>query len=199
MRPAREALILRRLLRAPSGELAPQARGRHLARDHLVLAPAQTVFHGHVFAGDGETAYVEMARAYFGLRDTRCRTHGKPSLVIHSLRRGSRNALGVVPLPLIEEPGHAWWAQLAPAGEKGPRIIAKLPIVSGDGPAAYVIGAIEQEPTGDDTTLSAARGSARARAARGCLLAEGSRASRARSRRAGRIAEKHVPTRCCSK
>ena len=151
MRPAREALILRRLLARHPGELAPQlvvGIWREIISSSL---RAQTAFHGHVFAGDGETAYVEMARAYFG-SETPLRTHGKPSLVIHACAE-DQNALGVVPLPLIEEPGPAWWAQLAPAGEKGPRIIAKLPLVSDDAPAGYVIGAIEQEPTGDDTTL----------------------------------------------
>ena len=130
MRPAREALILRRLLARHPGELAPQlvvGIWREIISSSL---RAQTSFHGHVFAGDGETAYVEMARAYFG-SETPIRTHGKPSLVIHACAE-DQNALGVVPLPLIEEPGPAWWAQLAPAGEKGPRIIAKLPIVTED-------------------------------------------------------------------
>ena len=153
MRPAREALILRRLLARHPGELAPQlvvGIWREIISSSL---RAQMSFHGHVFAGDGETAYVEMARAYFG-SETPLRAHGKPSLVIHACAE-DQNALGIVPLPVIEEPGPAWWAQLAPAGEKGPRIIAKLPIVTqtDDSLSAYVIGAIEQEPTGDDTTL----------------------------------------------
>jgi hypothetical protein len=144
-----------------------------------------------VFAGDGETAYVGMARAYFG-SETPLRTHGKASLVIHACAE-DQNALGVVPLPVIEEPGPAWWAQLAPAGEKGPRIIAKLPIVAGDdAPAAYVVGGIEQEPTGDDTTLlllEVPPGKSRTRLQ---LLLKDVGLS-ARLAAAGRIAQKNMP------
>jgi chorismate mutase len=190
MRPAREALILRRLLARHPDELAPQlvvGIWREIISSSL---RAQSVFHGHVFAGDGETAYVEMARAYFG-SETPLRTHGKPSLVIHACAEDP-NALGVVPLPLIEEPGPAWWAQLAPAGQRGPRIIAKLPIVSGDGPAAYVIGAIEQEPTGDDITLlllEVPPGKSRTRLAQ--LLKDAGLPARLAA--AGRTGEKNVP------
>ena len=191
MRPAREALILRRLLARHPGELAPQlvvGIWREIISSSL---RAQTSFHGHVFAGDGEMAYVGMARAYFG-SETPIRTHGKPSLVIHACAE-DENALGVVPLPLIEEPESAWWAQLAPAGEKGPRIIAKLPIVTDDdSPSAYVIGAIEQEPTGDDTTLlllEVPPGKSRTRLQ--MLLKEVGLPARLAA--AGRIAEKNVP------
>jgi len=192
MRPAREAMILRRLLARRPGELAPQfvvGIWREIISSSL---RSQTKFHGHVFAGDGETAYVGMARAYFG-SETPIRTHGKPSLVLHACAE-DENALGVVPLPLIEERGPAWWAQLAPAGEKGPRIIAKLPIVTedDDAPSAYVIGAIEQEPTGDDTTLlllEVAPGQSRNKLQ--ALLNEAGLPARLAA--AGRIAEKNVP------
>jgi len=192
MRPGREALIMRRLLARHAGELAPQlviGIWREIISSSL---RAQTNFHGHVYAGEGETAYVEMARAYFG-SETPIRAHGKPSLVIHACAE-DQNALGVVPLPLIEEPGQAWWAQLAPAGEKGPRIIAKLPIVTenDDAPAAYVIGAIEQEPTGDDTTLlllEVPPGKSRTRLQ--TLLKEVGLPARLAA--AGRIAERHMP------
>jgi chorismate mutase len=192
MRPAREALILRRLLARHPEVLAPQlvvGIWREIISSSL---RAQTSFDGHVFAGDGEAAYVGMARTYFG-SETPIRTHGKPSLVIHAVAE-DQNALGVVPLPVIEEPGPAWWAQLAPAGEKGPRIIAKLPIVTEDDdvPSAYVIGAIEQEPTGDDTTLlllEVPPGKSRTRLQ--ALLKEVGLPARLAA--AGRIAEKNVP------
>jgi chorismate mutase / prephenate dehydratase len=192
MRPAREALILRRLLARRSAELAPLlvvGIWREIISSSL---RAQTSFHGHAFAGDGETAYVGMARAYFG-SETPIRTHGKPSLVLHACAE-EQNALGVVPLPLIEERGPAWWAQLAPAGERGPRIIAKLPFVTEDDDAlsAYVIGAIEQEPTGDDTTLlllEVAPGKSRTKLQ--ALLKEAGLPARLAA--AGRVAEKNVP------
>lgn len=192
MRPAREALILRRLLARRPVELSPLlvvGIWREIISSSL---RAQTSFHAHVFAGDGEAAYVGMARAYLG-SETPIRTHGKPSLVIRACAE-EQNALGVVPLPLIEEPGPAWWAQLAPAGERGPRIIARLPFVTedDDAPTAYVIGAIEQEPTGDDTSLlllEVAPGKSRTKLQD--LLNEAGLPARLAA--AGRIAEKNVP------
>jgi chorismate mutase len=153
MRPAREAMILKRLLARRPPDLAPQlvvGIWREIISSSL---RAQTTFHAHVYAGDGETAYVALARAYFG-SETPIKTHGKPSLVVHACAE-EQNALGVVPLPMTEVPGPAWWAQLAPSGERGPRVFAKLPIVvdGTDTRGAYAIGAIEQEPTGDDTSL----------------------------------------------
>jgi len=191
MRPAREALILRRLLARRPPELPPQfvvGIWREIISSSL---RAQARFHAHVFAGDGETAYVGLARAYFG-SETPIHTHGKPSLVVHACAE-EPNAIGVLPLPLIEEPGPAWWAQLAPAGEHGPRVIAKLPAVEdGELPSAYALGAIEQEPTGDDTTLlllEIAPGKSRTKL-QGLLSEVG---LPARLAAAGRVAERNVP------
>jgi hypothetical protein len=107
----------------------------------------------HVYAADNQTGFADLAHAHFGSM-TPIRSHTRPSMVVHACAE-EPNSLGIVPLPQIEEPGPAWWAQLAPAGEKGPRVVAKLPFVqdSEDMLMAYAIGAVEQEPSGDDTTL----------------------------------------------
>ena len=52
-------------------------------------------------------------------------------------------------------PGGRSWPR---AGEAGPRIMAKLPLVQNDGgrfdyPSAYAIGSIDPRPTGDDTSV----------------------------------------------
>jgi hypothetical protein len=64
-------------------------------------------------------------------------------------------SLGVVPMPDDEKSNSPWWSQLAASGQNGPRVVAKLPFVTGDDVAesAYVVGPIEQEESGDDTTL----------------------------------------------
>ena len=192
MKPAREALILRRLLARRPAELAPQlvvGIWREIISSSL---RAQTSFKAYVYAGDGEAAYVALARSYLG-SETPIHTLGKPSLVIRACAE-DENALGVVPLPLIEEPGPSWWAQLAPAGDRGPRIIAKLPIIAGEdhSPPAYLVGAVEQEPTGDDTTLlllETAPGKSRTRLP--SLLREVGLGARLAA--AGRVAEKNAP------
>jgi chorismate mutase / prephenate dehydratase len=192
MRPAREALILRRLLDRHPGELPAQLVVGIWREIIAASLRAQTSFHAHVYAGEGETAYVEAARAYFGSA-TPIRTHSKASLVVHACAE-EPDALGVVPLPVSEEAGAAWWAQLAPAGERGPRVIAKLPIVldGEDSPGAYAIGAIDQEPTGDDTTLLLLEikpGMSRTKLV--ALLKEAGLSARFVA--AGRIAQKNVP------
>jgi len=153
MRPAREAAILRRLLKRHKGDLPPRALARIWREIIAASLHAQTKFHLHVYSGENQTAFADLAQAHFGSL-TPIRPHTRPSLVVHACAE-EPNSLGIVPLPEIEEPGPSWWAQLAPAGEKGPRILAKLPFVTDEpeGIAAYAIGAVEQEPSGDDMTL----------------------------------------------
>ena len=153
MRPSREASILRRLLARHKGGVPPRVIGRIWREIISSSLRMQAKFHLHVFAGDNATAYNDLARGYFG-SVAPIRAHTKASLVVHACAE-EPDSFGVVPLPEIEAAGPAWWAQLAPAGERGPRVIAKLPIVAGgeEMPAAYAIGAVEQEPSGDDTTL----------------------------------------------
>jgi chorismate mutase len=153
LRPAREAAILRRLLMRHKGDLPPRVLARIWREIIAASLRVQSKFHLHVYAGENQTAFADLAHAHFGSL-TPIRSHTRPSLVVHACAE-EPNSLGIVPLPEIEEAGPAWWAQLAPAGEKGPRVLAKLPfVVDGeDGLCAYAIGMVEQEPSGDDTTL----------------------------------------------
>ena len=112
----------------------------------------QTSFHLHIFAADHQPQLIDLAHAHFG-SFTPIRIHSRPSLVVHACAE-EPDSIGVLPLPELEEAAAAWWAQLAPAGEKGARVVAKLPFIAANGEfAAYAIAAIEQEPSGDDTTL----------------------------------------------
>ncbi len=151
-RPAREAAILRRLLDRHEGGLPPRVLARIWREMIAASLSVQTRFQLHVYSADHHSQFVDLAHAHFG-SFTPVRTHTRQSLVVHACAE-EPDSIGVVPLPEIEEAGPAWWAQLAPAGEKGPRVVAKLPFVAADGEiAAYAIAAIEQEPSGDDTTL----------------------------------------------
>ena len=153
LRPAREAAILRRLIARHKGDLPPQVVVRIWREIIAASLRVQSKFHLHVFGGKNGTDFHDLARAYFGSLAP-IRTHPRAALVVQACAE-EPDSLGLLPLPEIEEPGATWWAQLAPAGLSGPRIIAKLPFVveSEDTPSAYAIGAIEQEPSGDDTTL----------------------------------------------
>src|SRR3954468_11437218 len=153
LRPAREAAILRRLLARHKGDLPPRVLVRIWREIIAASLRVQNKFHLHVYAADNQAGFADLAHDHFG-SFTPIRTHTRPSLVVHACAEEAFS-LGIVPLPEIEEAGPAWWAQLAPAGEKGPRVVAKLPFVQ-DGEealSAYAIGTVEQESSGDDTTL----------------------------------------------
>jgi chorismate mutase len=153
LRPAREAAILRRLLARHTGDLPARVLVRIWREIIAASLRVQNKFHLHVYAADNQTGFADLAHDHFG-SFTPIRAHTRPSLVVHACAE-EPYSLGIVPMPEIEEPGPAWWAQLAPAGEKGPRVVAKLPFVQ-DGEdvlSAYAIGTVEQEPSGNDTTL----------------------------------------------
>ena len=153
IRPARGAVILRRLLARHRGNLPPKVVIRIWREIIAASLHVQAKFQLHVYAGDNQAVYYDLARAYFGSMIP-IRVHTKASLVVHACAEET-NALGVLPLPEVEVPDSAWWSQLAPAGERGPRVFAKLPFVAenDDTPSAYAVGAVEQEASGDDTTI----------------------------------------------
>jgi chorismate mutase/prephenate dehydratase len=153
MRPAREAQILRRLLARHKGPMPARVVVRIWREIIAASLQSQAKFQLHVYAGENQRAFIDLAQAYFGSQ-TPVRGHNRASQVVHACAEDP-DSLGVVPLPPAGD-ATAWWSQLAPAGQPGPRVIAKLPFVT-DGEesplAAFALGAVEQEPTGDDTTL----------------------------------------------
>ena len=193
MRPSREAAILRRLLARHRGDLPALVIVRIWREIIAASLRAQSKFQLHVYAADGHNGLADLARAHFGSL-TPIRTHTRASLVLHACAE-EPNSLGIVPIPELEEPGAAWWAQLAPSGERGPRVVAKLPFVvaeGDDGPSAYALGAVEQEESGDDTSLLVLEipaGMSRTKLT-GLFKETG---LRARVAAAGRISEKNVP------
>ncbi len=151
-RPAREAAILRRLVSRHGGDMPPRVLARIWREIIAASLRAQTSFQLHIFAADHQPQLIDLAHAHFG-SFTPIRIHSRPSLVVHACAE-EPDSIGVLPLPESEEAAAAWWAQLAPAGEKGPRFVAKLPFIAANGEfAAFAIAGIEQEPSGDDTTI----------------------------------------------
>lgn len=151
-RPSREAEILRRLVSRNQGAVPERVLARIWREIIAASLNAQSGFALHVFATGNQSQFVDLARGHFG-SFTPVKTHTRPSLVVHACAE-EPNSIGVIPLPNFEEGGPAWWSQLAPSGERGARVVAKLPFTArADDVAAYAIGAIEQEASGDDTTL----------------------------------------------
>lgn len=167
IRPAREAQILRRLIARHKGDLPRRVVVRIWREIIAASLQAQVKFQVHVYAGDSGAAFFDLAHAHFGSL-TPVRGHSRVSVVVQECA-DEPNSVGVVPLPELEEQGTPWWAQLAPAGQPGPRIFAKLPFIvhpDENPPAAFAVGSVEQEASGDDTTLlrvESAAGFSRAR------------------------------------
>lgn len=154
IRPAREARILRRLLARHTGDLPPRVIVRIWRQIIAASLQAQTAYHLHVFNGDPQRAYFDLAHAYFGAL-TPARGHARASQVVHACAE-EPNSLGLVPPPNQDEERVPWWLHLVPAGQMGPRVIAKLPfLLDGDEQpvSAFAIGTVEFESSGDDTTL----------------------------------------------
>lgn len=149
--PAREALTVRRLARRHKGELPLPALVR-IWREIMASMPG-AAHQVHVFAGDKAGSYRDLARGYFGSTAV-MENHPSASAVIHACASDS-SAFGILPPPDSDENERPWWAQLTPSGQRGPRVIARLPQVEANDQqiGAYAIGSLEQEPTGADTSL----------------------------------------------
>nr|TFG55101.1 MAG: hypothetical protein E4H34_01160 [Hyphomicrobiales bacterium] len=154
IRPAREAQILRHLLSRHKGDLPRRVIVRIWREIIAASLQAQTKFHVHVYNGDNQTAFGDLVNAHFGSL-TPVREHSRAAAVVQECAEET-DSLGVVPFPDMEQHGVSWWAQLAPPGHPGPRVIAKLPFIvhpDENQPTAFAIGAVEHEPSGEDTTL----------------------------------------------
>jgi chorismate mutase/prephenate dehydratase len=149
--PAQQAMSLRRLVARHKGKLALSGLVG-IWREVLASMPGAAP-SAHVFAGNQTAFYRDLARAYFGSAAS-IEGHPSASAVIHACA-GDPAAVGLVPPPDSDENQRPWWAQLTPSGQAGPRVIARLPLMetSETQAIAYAIGTLEQEPTGDDTSM----------------------------------------------
>ncbi len=147
--PAQQAVRLRRLAARHKGTL-PLPSLLHIWREMMsATAPASRTVH--VYSAERTGVFRDLARGLFGSR-VAMKSHLSASAIVHECT-GDADAFGVVPPPESDENARAWWAQLTPSGQKGPRIIATLPLTGAAQAEAYVIGTQELEASGDDTTL----------------------------------------------
>ncbi len=147
--PAEQAVRLRRLAARHTGALPLPMLVRIWREMMAASASPQRVVH--VYSADRAGLFRDLARELFGSQ-VAMKSHLSPTAIVHECT-GDADAFGVVPPPESDENARAWWAQLTPSGQKGPRVVATLPLIGAKPPAAYVIGTLEPEPSGDDTTL----------------------------------------------
>jgi hypothetical protein len=153
MRAAQTAHILRDVLARHSGPFPLRALVQ-IWCDIVFAGDAQTTLH--VFAGEDAAGFRDLARTFFGCT-LPIVSHNTAVAVAYACADDPL-AIGLVPLPESVENGQAWWEQLVPVGQPGPRISQCLPFVHNDScnvplPQGYAIAAVEQEPTGHDTSI----------------------------------------------
>jgi chorismate mutase / prephenate dehydratase len=155
VRPAREAVILRRLAELADGRF-PRAVLVRMWRELLAATTRlQTPLSVAVHAArqHGFRTW-DLARDHFGSITPTVRVDSA-SQALRSVSDGSAT-VAVVPLPNDEDP---WWLALISDHHDRVRVFARLPFVAGGGEgedaSALALGRLEPEPSGDDLTLLA--------------------------------------------
>jgi chorismate mutase len=144
LRPAREAQLIKRLLKAERQAARPEMivrLWRELIGESLSI---QGQFHLSVWGGRNPARTVELARLRFG---------GAPPLAVvadpETALAAARTPGGVAVLAL--EPNERWWGRLL--AEPQLSIFASLPcLTTWGGQAALAVAAVATEPSGLDET-----------------------------------------------
>ncbi len=154
MRPAREAVIMRRLAAVADAQL-PSSSLLRIWRELLaVTTQMQTAFTVTVCVPDEQPWVWDLARDHFGTR-TPIQRIGAP---LRALRMAAdrQTDMVVLPQPRNED---LWWHWLARNQPDGLQTVLRLPFLHHDGypvdASAYVVARLEQEPSGDDMTMLA--------------------------------------------
>ncbi|GAB5470640.1 MAG: chorismate mutase [Rhodospirillales bacterium] len=152
LRPAREALILRRLVERHRGAFPRSV----VARVWRELIAASTAQQGHfavaVLGNPAAGGLAEIARGHYGVL-TPISQMGTAAGVIRAVSEGSAT-VGLLPWPTVDD-RYPWWSLVAQQGPGVPRIVARLPFVQNSPPIeeALAISLAPNEPTGADCSF----------------------------------------------
>ncbi|MDX6750200.1 chorismate mutase (plasmid) [Geminicoccaceae bacterium 1502E] len=151
LRPAREAMILRRLTARARGRF-PAASLLQMWRELLgATTSAQAPLRICVWEPEGRGAIRDLARNHFGtLAPVRSAETAEEAL--RSLGDGSAQ-IAVLPLP---EEADRWWRSLLGDGSRPLHVVSRLPFLDGSGhshPQAFAVAALDPEPSGEDLSL----------------------------------------------
>jgi chorismate mutase len=159
MRPGREAQVLRRLVADHRGTM-PKAVLIRLWREIISASLFQQGAFSVAVMADREAmgggGLGGLARDHFGVLAP-IAEQGSAVRVINAVSEGDAG-VGVLPLPDADAPD-PWWRYLARAGERAPRIVARLPVAAAASPHAHnglnalVIGLCAPEETGNDRSF----------------------------------------------
>lgn len=155
MRPAREAVMLRRLIAAAPKDMDKAVIvevWRALIAGNLRRQQPVDVFVG---GATDVTRHFDLARRHFGASTRIARADDARTTLTRMIETPSSAA--VLPFPGNSGPG-MWWPILAESKFHGAAIVAALPVRgTPTGPeGALVMAGVALEPSGDDTTLAIA-------------------------------------------
>ncbi|WP_366655073.1 chorismate mutase [Fodinicurvata sp. EGI_FJ10296] len=155
-RPAREALILRRLTERHRGAFPLPVLLRIWREMISGYTRIQGPFSVAACVAEGEHLVWDIARDHFG-SCTPIRVMRTPMPCVRAVM--DRDAtIGVVPWPEDNDPS-PWWGSLLSRDPKTPTIVARLPFVESDrnggGARALAIGRVPHESSGDDRSFIA--------------------------------------------
>jgi len=155
--PAREAEIIRRLVRRNKGGF-PAATLVRMWRELLAATVRlQSSFAVAVYAPPQTPGYWDLARDHYGSQ-TPMVPYRSTSHVIGAVMDGQA-AVGVLPMPAEDDPD-PWWRHLLSTDGNAPHVIARLPFgargnACPNGADALAIGRGSEQPTGQDRTFFA--------------------------------------------
>jgi chorismate mutase / prephenate dehydratase len=155
--PAREAEIIRRLVRRNKGGF-PAATLVRMWRELLAATvQLQSSFAVAVYAPPQALGFWDLARDHYGSH-TPMVPYRSPSQVIGAVMDG-QVAVGVLPMPAEDDPD-PWWRQLLSTDGNAPHVIARLPFgargnARPNGADALAIGRGGEQTTGQDRTFFA--------------------------------------------
>lgn len=155
IRPAREAVILRRLVQRAGGRFPAGTLVRMWRELLAATTRAQAPLRVGVFVPSALPQLWDLARDHFGAATPIRRTES----AAQALRLLEEGAIQLAVLPLPGE-GASWWTGLLDGPGPSLRVVARLPFIAGGTPAdegagGFVVGMIEPEPSGDDLSLLA--------------------------------------------
>lgn len=155
--PAREAEIIRRLVRRGKSTFPPATLVRMWRELLAATVRLQSSFAVAVYAPPQALGYWDLARDHYGSH-TPMVPYRSPSQVIGAVMEGQA-AVGVLPMP-IEDEADPWWRHLLSTDDHSPHVIARLPFgargnARSSGADALAVGRGIEQPTGEDRTLFA--------------------------------------------
>ncbi len=155
LRPAREAVILRRLMARHAGSFPAPVVVRIWREMITALTRLQGPFAVAVYAPEDRRGFWDVARDHYGSFVSMTAVNS-PVAAIRAVSEGTAT-VAVVPYP-AEDDADPWWRFLVSSEAHMPRVVARLPFGGrgngrGENRDALALALVPHEPTGDDRTL----------------------------------------------